>query len=578
MHTRNEQFKCTKCPSSFKHESILHIHYRKAHNTTASLYKCTFCPQELPTKFEWAAHELKHAGWKYYKCVRCGREFGDASNFRRHVTGKDTMSTCPGGTDMSEDELKTYRVQCRRDWEADHARIIGDKKSLEEIAPKNEKPVFTCRFCQQSFTRKLKWAVHELRHTGWKEYKCVKCGKECGNAATFHQHAYRKVESDNCTGSEGLTKEELAVYYKESKKDWQFDHTRIIGSMTTFEEKHFKQLKQKFICRFCSRELSSRSDFAVHELRHTGWNQYKCIKCRKECSNASTFHAHVYQKYSNDCPGGVGLSKAELDDYRKQCAKDWEADHVKILGSMTQEAKEKIAKQNFARIEKRKSKTNQSYMPINKLSKPRYKCSFCDMKLGTKFEWACHELEHKGWKYFQCVKCGREFSRTGHSTFYEHSTGKRQKQTCPGGKGMNQKDFEAYRNLCKKDWQAEHDRIIGTKENADCSSQNVESSDAENDSEAEHNSPDEALQVAPNDDVQSEFRAIQQQHKMKNCRVVLTPLSNVQTDRQDTNDSSSLNLAAAKRQSRTMAKGYVMKRCTVVLNKLNIVTVMPVTQ
>ncbi len=578
MHTRNEKFKCTKCPSSFKHESILHAHYRKAHNTTASLYNCTFCPKELPTKFEWAVHELKHAGWKYYKCVRCKGEFINASMFQRHLTGKDTTSTCPGGTDISGEELKTYRAQSRKDWESDHARIIGDKKSLEEIAQK--KPVFTCSFCQQSFTRKLEWAVHELRHTGWKEYKCVKCGKECGNAATFHAHVYRKVQSDDCTGGEGLTKEELALYYKESKKDWYSEHTRIVGSLTTFNEKDFKQPIPAFKCCFCSREFTTRSDLAIHELHHTGWNQFKCIKCGKECSYPSTFHEHVYRKKGHKtCKGGTGLSKTELDEYRKQSTKDWASEHARIIGGMTQREKDDIRMEidKMPGIHNKKTKSVVRHKPLNKLSKPAYTCSFCDMKLGTKFAWACHELEHKGWKYYQCVKCGREFSRNCTTTFHEHIYCKRQKQKCPGGKGMNPKDFETFRDLCKKDWQAEHDRIIGTKENAGCSNKNA--SDVENDSETE-NSPEETLEDVTNEDVQGEFRAVQEQHRTNNCRVVLTPLNNVQNskDSQASHSSSGLNLTTAKGKSGPMSKGYGMKKCTVVLTRLNILSVMPVAQ
>ena len=481
IHTRNDKFKCTKCSSSFKHESKLNIHLRKTHNTTKSLYKCTFCTKELPSKLEWAVHELKHAGWKYYKCIRCGRELVNASMFQRHLTGKDTVSTCPGGTDMTEDELKTYRVQCRRDWESDHARIIGNKTSLEEIAPK--KPVFTCSFCQQNFTGKLKWAVHELRHTGWKEYKCVKCGKECANSAAFSQHALRKVQSDNCLGGEGLTKQEMTVYYMESKKDWQIEHNRIVGNLTTFNEYEFRQPIPQFKCCFCSIEFTCQSAFAVHELHHTGWNQYKCIKCGEECSNSSTFHDHVNQKNGNiKCAGGTGLSETELDEYRKQCTKDWATEHSRIIGGMTQNEKDDIAMDSFSMQTRSTEMPTVCHRRVNKLAKPVYICSFCGLKFATKFTWACHELEHTGWKYYRCAKCGMEFERARISTFHAHIKGKRKKQKCPGGKGLNEIEFALFRKLCNKDWQADHDRIIGKKEASGSSNKNIQNNDYVNNS------------------------------------------------------------------------------------------------
>ncbi len=566
IHERSEKFKCTKCTASFKDECKLNLHFRKAHNTTGAQYNCTFCSAVLTSKFEWAVHELKHAGWKYYKCVRCGKDLVNASMFQRHLNGKDTMSTCPGGTDMSGEELKIYRAQCRKDWESDHARIIGDKKTLEEIAPKNEKPIFTCRFCQQSFTRKLEWAVHELRHTGWKQYKCVKCGKECGNAATFSQHVHRKVESDDCPGGEGLTKEEMAAYHKESKKDWQFEHTHIIGSLTTFNEIDFKKAIPKFKCCFCSKEFDNRSSFAIHELRHTGWNHFKCIKCGKECSNASTFSDHAYKKKGNKtCPGGIGLTQTDLANYRKQSAKDWAAEHTRIIGGMTQREKDEIAKKNFTRTYSsicEKPVRNETHYQINKLLKPVYSCTFCDMKFGTKFAWACHELEHKDWKYYQCAKCGREFDRfAGQSAFYEHIRGKRKKQTCPGGSGMNKKDFEAFRNLCRKDWQAEHDRIIGKKENSVGPRDNIQ-----NDSQCDFSSSNSSSVS-----VHSKVTSIQQGHNMKNCSVILTQLNTFQVDKR----SSILESTVRNSKLKAGQVNNKVKDCSVVLTQLNIITLMP---
>ncbi len=523
LHTRNEKFVCSVCGCSFGLESVYHTHLTRIHNMKWAFHKCTFCSSELPSKQEWAIHELRHAGWKCYKCARCGRELVNASAFQRHRTGKDTMSTCPGETDLSGEDLKKYRKQCMKDWESAHAEIIGNKKSLDEIAPK--KPVFTCSFCQQAFTRKSKWAVHELRHTGWKEYKCVKCGKECADNGTFLAHAYNKFKSDKCMGNQGLTGAEIKVYRRESKKDWQSEHTRVLAGLTSFNENDFKHLNPipKFKCTFCSKIFTRRSEFAVHELRHTGWNQFKCIKCGKECSNASTFHDHVYQKKGNKtCSGGVGLTTAELDNYRKQCAKDWAAEHATNVGALTQREKDEISKKILTQAQRRttrceKPKANGSQRPINKLAKPVYVCRFCALKFATKFTWACHELEHTGWKHYQCTKCGREFGRNCKSTFTEHIHCKRKKQKCPGGKGLNAEEFEAYRTECRKDWQAEHAQIIGKQTHFAKVDQNLQNGNHIN------NRSLPKLETTYMAEMH-ECRSLQKNFKMKNCSVALTRL------------------------------------------------------
>ena len=271
---------------------------------------------------------------------------------------------------------------------------------------------------------------------------------------------------------------------------------------------------------------------------------------------------------SDNCPGGKGLTKEQMAVYLKASKKDWAAAHAAIVGQMNQNEKDKIAEQfNFiSTTEYNKLRTNNTLRPVNKLAKPVYACSFCDTKLVTKVTWACHELEHTGWKYYRCVKCGKEFDRENHSAFHDHIKGKLKKQTCPGGMGLNQEDFESFRNQCKKDWQAEHDRIIGKKENSVSSNGNVQK---DFDNQVNHSRSDLTLAV-----VHGKLRAIQQAHRIKNCRVLLTPLNNVHKDGQTYSNSSDFTQAATNSKPRAIQKDGV-KKCRVVLTRLNILTVMP---
>ena len=351
MHTRDEKFKCHLCQSSFKQENNFRCHLSQYHNIKPSEYTCRFCQKKLETKFEWAHHELRHTGWKYYKCLKCDREFLEASGFANHIKGK-YKTNCPGIKGMTKEEGETFRTACRKDWESAHDHILGNVTHFDEKDFEIKKPVYQCRFCQKEHNSKFEWAHHELKHTGWKYYKCAKCGWETSEASGFFEHIHGKRITE-CTGIQGMTSTEVKVFREKSRKNWESEHVRILGNVTSFNESDYKTPVEKPIykCRFCSRTLKSRSEWAVHELRHTGWNLFKCIKCGKDCANAASFHSHVNKKGSSQCPGGAGLSKEELNIYRKQSAKDWESAHAKIIGQKTDpELKELAERSDFQRV------------------------------------------------------------------------------------------------------------------------------------------------------------------------------------------------------------------------------------
>ena len=353
IHTRDETFKCHLCKSSFRHEGKLKLHLSKCHDIKSYGHTCRFCQRKLETKFEWARHELLHTGWKYYKCLKCDREFLEASGFARHIKGKWKTSTCPGIKGMTKEEEEKFRTDCKKDWESEHERILGNVTNFDEKDFEIKKPVYHCRFCQKEHDSKIEWAKHELKHTGWKYYKCAKCGWETSGASGFREHI-NDIRRTDCTGIKGMTRDEEKAFREKSRKNWESEHARILGNATSFNESDYKVPIEKPIykCRFCSRIAKSRSEWAVHELRHTGWIQFKCIKCGKECANASSFQCHAFNKVGSECPGGRGLSKEELKTYRRQSANDWESAHARILGEKTgHELDELIERSGFQRAQ-----------------------------------------------------------------------------------------------------------------------------------------------------------------------------------------------------------------------------------
>ncbi len=307
------------------------------------VYQCRFCQREHDSKFQWAHHELRHTGWKYYKCVKCGWESKWCGWFTQHVQGK-IETDCTGIQGMTKAEIKEFYNRSRKNWELEHTRILGNVTNFDEKdfePPKVPKPDNKCRFCSLILCNRSRWAMHELRHTGWNSFKCMKCGKKCPSRESFDKHIKGLSQTD-CTGVQGMTKKEKEKFWKMCKKDWKLDHPRILGNLTSFNESDFKTPKPINKCRFCGTVFKCRTHYALHELRHIGWNHYKCIKCGKECANAASFGHHVHKDQYSKCPGGAGLSKDELKLYYKKSARDWKKAHENILGPKTAAELEKM--------------------------------------------------------------------------------------------------------------------------------------------------------------------------------------------------------------------------------------------
>ncbi len=252
---------------------------------------------------------------------------------------------------MTKAEEREFRNKSRKDWESEHTRILGyvinfDEKDFKP--PEVPKPIHKCRFCSVVLYCKPRWAIHELRHTGWNHFKCIKCTKEFTHRGSFNKHI-DGLDKTDCFNAKRMTTTERKMFVNKCQRNWQSKHDRILGNVTNFNKSDFKPPKPINKCRFCSVIFKCKSHYALHELRHVGWNFYKYIKCGKECANAASFSDHVYRGKGSKCPGGADLSKDELKLYRQQSARDWEKAHTTILGHKTGSELDELVKRSSFR-------------------------------------------------------------------------------------------------------------------------------------------------------------------------------------------------------------------------------------
>ena len=78
------EFKCGKCPKTYKIKMCLTNHARIKHGTPKQ-YQCTYCKYLTPHKGHWETHiKSQHEHFKEL-CDICGKEFLNQSNVYRHL-------------------------------------------------------------------------------------------------------------------------------------------------------------------------------------------------------------------------------------------------------------------------------------------------------------------------------------------------------------------------------------------------------------------------------------------------------------------------------------------------------------
>ncbi|XP_073433360.1 uncharacterized protein [Dendrobates tinctorius] len=164
--TREKQFSCSECDSSFTRKSNL-VKHQKIH-TGEKPFSCSECGKCFIAKSHLFRHQRSHTGEKPYTCSECGKCFAKKSNLFNHQrthTGKKpySCSLCEKSfTDKSS--LVT------------HERIHTGEN------------LFPCLECGKSFTCKSNLVIHERIHTGEKPYSCSVCGKRFSNKSDLNKH------------------------------------------------------------------------------------------------------------------------------------------------------------------------------------------------------------------------------------------------------------------------------------------------------------------------------------------------------------------------------------------------------
>ncbi|XP_017289035.1 histone-lysine N-methyltransferase PRDM9 [Kryptolebias marmoratus] len=266
-------FSCNHCKQTYGNPDDL-----KAHKCSMKLFNCEQCGATFKKSGLLQRHEqTEHLKMKSYSCDRCDKCFSTSRRLKQHQKSNSCM-----------------KYHCTSE-------------------------LFSCSFCQFSFTMKSYLIKHIKRHHPVKfslpgvsdgqmdlleenevEHICPDCGTNCANLKDFKSHAcIRKLEvlylCTDC-GKSFTNKYGLKLHQRvhTGEKPYTCPHCgksfSYNGQLSVHLRTHTGE--KPYLCTHCGESFRQSGDLKRHERKHTGVRPHRCPECNKSFSRPQSLKAH----------------------------------------------------------------------------------------------------------------------------------------------------------------------------------------------------------------------------------------------------------------------------------------------
>ena len=254
--------KCSKCLVTFSRKRHLQQHR---------------CHQDW-SRAQWATLEIN--GQKKFVCAfkDCPTGLNAPKSLRQvwsktsnvwmhfeacHATEKDRIHKCP---------------------ERSCTESFASKTVLSEHKKRMHPQHLSCRYCLRAFTCAKNLKSHELRHTGEKPFKCLKCEYACVNKSMLNSHM--KTHSNEAKAKQIRTREYICDTCGQVFKTT----TKLLEHCNISHNKEIR-LPKSFLCGQCGKSIQTLSGFRrhlmnIHSLKHN------CPLCVKSYSSLQWLNIH----------------------------------------------------------------------------------------------------------------------------------------------------------------------------------------------------------------------------------------------------------------------------------------------
>uniref|UniRef100_H3DAC1 PR domain containing 9 n=1 Tax=Tetraodon nigroviridis TaxID=99883 RepID=H3DAC1_TETNG len=265
------RFSCNRCTRTCANAAEL-----EAHKCILRQHKCGHCGATfIKSGFLKRHQQTAHAKLRSFRCERCNKPFRTSGSLRQHQKSNACVKYHCASELFSctfcqfSFTMKSYLVKHIK---RHHPQYMPHCESdgLEE--EEKEEGRFVCPHCSESCTSAKEFKSHPCFQQGKVLYLCPDCGKGFTNHYGLKQH--QRVH----TGEKP---------YKCPHCSKSFSYN---GQLTVHLRIHTGE--KPYLCTHCGESFRQSGDLKRHERKHTGVRPYSCAECCKSFSRPQSLKAH----------------------------------------------------------------------------------------------------------------------------------------------------------------------------------------------------------------------------------------------------------------------------------------------
>ncbi|CAH2099866.1 unnamed protein product [Euphydryas editha] len=272
---------CDECNCTYPLQQLLDLHKRQKHR--ARTVECDQCDDKFFSKYDLAAHQLRHTDEMPFQCIACGKKFKRLILLKRHekhIHSELPQQVCPNcpASFLSIEELEAHQkrhISVQRPYDCTICgKKFHEKSTLQrhKDVVHNKTPTFCCEYCPERFVSMTKLARHVRSHAGDRPYPCKFCDKSFTKSHHYTRHLRLKHRE---TGLEG----------REAREGQEGQEGRARRGAGAFEAESFR-------CEQCDDTFSSQDDLIYHSAIHATQN-LTCPLCQEKFEDVDAVTAHI---------------------------------------------------------------------------------------------------------------------------------------------------------------------------------------------------------------------------------------------------------------------------------------------
>nr|XP_056700805.1 zinc finger protein with KRAB and SCAN domains 7-like [Euleptes europaea] len=278
IHMMEEGYKCLACGMNFSDQTQYGIHLQM--HSGKKTHQCVECGKRFLCRAELLRHQKTHTGEKPYSCSDGGKSFSQKSHLVQHqkIHSGVTPFICPESRRTFSRGRKDNPLFPKHSVMGAHKCVQCGKyfkyrsQLLVHQRLHKGEKPFECSECRKRFSQRGHLEMHQRTHTGEKPFECSECGKRFNYSSTLHQHQRTH------TGEKPFECSECGK---------RFSHS---GDLKKHLRTHTGE--KPFQCSECGKRFSYSGDLKKHSRTHTGEKPFECSECRKRFSYSSDLHQH----------------------------------------------------------------------------------------------------------------------------------------------------------------------------------------------------------------------------------------------------------------------------------------------